>query len=473
VKLFLSLLWAVLFAATASAQTLIRITKVPALTPASATLYLAGSCNSWNPGSVAYAFTRTADGAYQCHLPRTLQGPLEFKITRGTWPTAEADAQHQDVANRRYTIGNESAVLEVQVAGWKDLSRGSSPAPCQSTALQPNVQILDTAFYMPQLKRKRRIWVYLPDTYAASEGQRYPVLYMHDGQNVFDACTSFSGEWGVDEALGQLQQQGRGAGAIVVAVDNGGAERLNELSPWKNPEYGGGQGDHYVDFLVETLKPYIDAHYRTLTGRAHTSLAGSSMGGLISTYAALKYPQVYSKIGVFSPAFWFAKDSLFQYVRQHPANPDTRFYFVSGTTESETMVPLMQAMRDSLQRGGVPAAKLAYSTPADGKHAEWFWKREFLAAYTWLYEQDATNSHDKMLRPLPYSAFLNQAQSHLSVYLPTKKGRIELLDQAGRVVLRTKVTSGTDVALSQLAPGNYLLRVSADKLTGQQMLVKQ
>lgn len=471
-KLFLLLLWALLSAAMGGAQTLIRITKVPALTPVGATLYLAGSCNGWNPGSAAYAFTRTADGVYQCRLPRTFSGPLEFKITRGAWPTAETDAQHQDIANRRYTIGNEGAVLEVQVAAWKDLGQGSGLAPCQSTALKPNVQILDTAFYMPQLKRKRRIWVYLPDTYATSGNQRYPVLYMHDGQNVFDACTSFSGEWGVDEALGQLQRNEQ-LGAIVVAVDNGGAERLNELSPWKNPEYGGGQGDQYVDFLVETLKPYIDAHYRTLTGRAHTGLAGSSMGGLISTYAALKYPQVYSKVGVFSPAFWFAKDSLFQYVRQHPANPDTRFYFVSGTTESETMAPLMQALRDSLQRGGVPVANLAYHTPADGKHAEWFWKREFPAAYEWLYNPDSIDDYKGGTRPLEYSAYLNQAQNQLSIHLPTKKGKVEILDQTGRVVLKRKVATGTGVALGQLAPGNYLLRVSAGKRTGQQMLVRR
>lgn len=463
-----------LSATIGSAQTLIRITKVPALTPAGATLYLVGSCNSWNPSSADYAFTRTSDGVYQCRLPHTLKGPLEFKITRGSWPTAETDAQHQDIANRRYTIGDESAVLEVQVAAWKDLGQASGLAPCQSTALKPNVQILDTAFYMPQLKRKRRIWVYLPNGYADAPQERYPVLYMHDGQNVFDACTSFSGEWGIDEALGQLQQQGRASGTIVVAVDNGGAERLNELSPWKNPEYGGGQGDQYVDFLVGTLKPYIDAHYRTFTGREFTGIAGSSMGGLISTYAALKYPQVYGKVGVFSPAFWFAKDSLFRYVRQHPANPKTRFYFVSGTTESETMVPLMQDLRDSLQRGGVPADNQTYSTPADGKHAEWFWKREFPAAYRWLYEQDgAIYDYRLRSRPLPYSAFLNQAQDQLSVYLPTKKGEVAILDQAGHVLLKQRVTTGTSVAVGQLASGIYLLRVSGGKQTGQQTLVKR
>ncbi|WP_167855561.1 alpha/beta hydrolase-fold protein [Hymenobacter fodinae] len=436
---------------------------------------MAGSFNGWQPANKAYAFTRGADGKYEYTLPASLTGELEFKLTRGSWNTAETDAQHQDIPNRHLVVKDQRVVIALQVAGWKDGGPMKQENACVSTAQKPNVQILDTAFYIPQLERKRRIWVYLPTDYNSNPAKRYAVLYMHDGQNVFDACTSFSGEWGVDETLSQLQQKGLDdAGCIVIAVDNGGAERLNELSPWRNTEYGGGQGEHYVDFLVHTLKPYVDAHYRTLTGREFTGLAGSSMGGLISTYAALRYPQVYSKVGVFSPAFWFAKDSLFQYVRQHPASPATRFYFVSGTAESETMVPLMQAMRDSLQRNGVPAGNMAYSTPADGKHAEWFWKREFPAAYRWLYEQDGT-SHNYRLggKPLAYSAYLNQEQNQLTIHLPTKKGRIELLDQAQRVVLKKKVTTGTTVALGQLEPGNYLLRVLSDKQAGQQLLVKK
>ncbi|WP_141106474.1 alpha/beta hydrolase-fold protein [Hymenobacter gelipurpurascens] len=474
-KSILLLLLTVLLAARSNAQTTIRLTQVPAQTPKAATLYLAGSCNNWNPGSEAYAFTKTSSGTYQLTLPATLIGTLDFKITRGTWPTAEADAQHQDIANRQYVIDKKAATLELQVASWKDSGGASGQVACTSTALKPQVQVLDSAFEMPQLQRKRRIWLYLPLDYAASSNKRYPVLYLHDGQNVFDACTGFSGEWGVDEALSQLQQKALDTGSIVVAVDNGGDQRLNELSPWRNAEYGGGQGDQYVDFMVETLKPYIDAHYRTLTGREFTGIAGSSMGGLISTYAALKYPQVYSKVGVFSPAFWFAKQPLFEYVRQHPANPGTRFYFVSGTTESETMAPLMQAMRDSLQRNGVPAANLAYSTPPDGKHAEWFWKREFPAAYSWLYQLGAASNSDKGPRPLPYSAALNQAQNQLALQLPegTRKARLEIFDQAGRVVLKKKARTRTGVAVGHLPKGNYLLRVSAGKQTGSQTLVKR
>ncbi|GAA3929882.1 alpha/beta hydrolase-fold protein [Hymenobacter algoricola] len=471
-KKSLLLLLTVLTATLAQAQVTFKITGVPANTPATAVLYMAGSFNSWNPGSAAHALTKNADGTYQLTLPAGT-GAVEYKFTRGAWASVESDGQNQDIANRTYTVGSAPATVLLQVLNWKDLSGGGS---CQSTAVQPNVQVMSTSFPIPQLGRTRRVWLYLPNDYAANSTKRYPVLYMHDGQNVFDACTSFSGEWGVDETLRQLQQSGLDAsGSIVVAIDNDGAQRLNEYSPWNNPQYGGGQGDQYVDFLVQTLKPYIDTNYRTLTGREYTGIAGSSMGGLISTYAALKYPSVFSKVGVFSPAFWFAQQPLFQYVQQHPANPDTRFYFVSGTTESQTMVPLMQAMRDALQAGGVPAANLSYTTRADGQHAEWFWKREFAAAYQWLYAPVIPTGTNGGRLALAFSAYPNPTRSTLTVQLPetVKEAKLEVLDSTGRVVLKSRVRAGQSVDVSRLAKGAYFLQLTAGKHTGTQSLLKE
>jgi len=147
----------------------------------------------------------------------------------------------------------------------------------------------------------------------------------------------------------------------------------------------GGQGGAYVDFLAQTLKPYVDAHYRTRPEAASTGVAGSSLGGLISFYAALRYPQVFGRVGVFSPAFWVCNDSLKTYFIAHPAAPTAHFYFVCGPQESETMLPLMVAWRDALRTGGVPATHLRLRAPADGQHREWFWQREFPAAYEWLF----------------------------------------------------------------------------------------
>ncbi len=372
----------------ALAQTTLRLTAVPAATPAGQPIYVAGSFNDWQPAAPGYALAPQPDGSYQLVLPATVHGAQEFKFTRGSWATGEAAADFRPVANRRAAIGVGPATLTFRVAAWQDQRPGGAPAGPRPHTLVPNARVLADSFRLPQLHgRARRVWLYLPPCYAQGRHKRYPVLYLQDGQNVFDEATAFAGEWGVDETLNQLAANGQDpSGCIVVAVDNGGSRRLDEYSPWANAEYKkGGEGNSYTDFLALTLKPYVDAHYRTRPDAAHTAIAGSSMGGLIALYAGLKYPRVFGRVGVFSPAIWFAKDSLLAYERRHqPAPLASRFYFVAGPAESETMVPLMAAVRDGLLARGVGPSHIAYLTPADGQHAEWFWRREFGPAYRWL-----------------------------------------------------------------------------------------
>ncbi|MBC6989100.1 alpha/beta hydrolase-fold protein [Hymenobacter sp. BT491] len=444
-------------AVVALGQPTLKVMAVPASTPATAKIYVAGSFNNWNPA--ASALTKNADGSYQITLPAG-SGNAEYKFTRGSWESVEVEADGKDVANRRFSYGN-TAIIPQQIANWADMAGRKPPKQHTVTA---NVAVVADSFRIPQLNRTRRIWIYLPNDYTAGT-RRYPVLYVHDGQNVFDDFTSFSGEWGIDETLRQLQQTGQDQGTIVVAVDNGGSSRLDELSPWRNPQYGGGEGDRYVDFMAHTLKPYIDAHYRTLSGREFTGIAGSSMGGLISLYAALKYPAVYSKAGIFSPAFWFAKDSLFQFVASTKPVPTTSFYFVAATPESETMVPLMAALRDSLQKRGFPAANMTYRATPDGQHAEWFWKREFPAAYQWLYAPTAAGHPSA----LAYSAYAG-SNNELVMQLPesVRTARLELKDPQGRTVLKKRVHANESIDLSKLAQGTYALRIRAGKLTGNQ-----
>jgi predicted alpha/beta superfamily hydrolase len=365
------------------AQVVLKITRLPANTPPTDTVFVAGSFNSWNPHDHTYALLRNADGTRQLSLPVGL-GALEYKFTLGSWGRVELDARRQPLANRQASAGQRGELLH-EVLNWDN----QAPAAPKKSTASPQVRVLAESFVMPQLGgRPRRVWLYLPADYARQPRRRYPVLYLHDGQNVFDDATSFSGEWGVDEILDRLHASGQDpTGCIVVAVDNGGELRMDEYIPWLSTELRkGGQGGAYVDFLVNTLKPYIDAHYRTRPSAASTGIAGSSLGGLISFYAALRYPRVFGRVGVFSPAFWVCNDSLKAYVAAHPAAPTTRFYFVGGPQESETMLPLMAAWRDALRAGGVPAAHLRLRAPADGQHREWFWQREFPAAYQWLFE---------------------------------------------------------------------------------------
>ncbi|QCJ47340.1 alpha/beta hydrolase [Haloprofundus sp. MHR1] len=162
----------------------------------------------------------------------------------------------------------------------------------------------------------RRVSAYLPPSYRGSDAD-YPVLYMHDGQNLFDERTSNDGEWRVDETMQRLSEEG--IEAIVVAVPHGTDNRRNEYTPHEHEKFGGGDADAYLDFLVSELKPAIDREFRTRTDRDSTGLMGSSLGGLVSLYGYFEQAQTFGFAGVMSPAFWWNRE-IFDYV-------DARTYF--------------------------------------------------------------------------------------------------------------------------------------------------
>jgi predicted alpha/beta superfamily hydrolase len=360
-----------------------RTVSITAVVPeTNGTVYVAGNVpelGSWDPRIVALG------GAGSNRVAR-LQLPaganLEFKFTLGSWETVETTAVGYDVPNRAYTVpASGEAVYVGTVAAWK--SGTSSPRKSTATA---SVSILSTNFAMPQLGRTRRIWLYLPPDYATS-AKSYPVLYMQDGQNVFDAATSFAGEWCVDETLDLLQAAGDW-GCIVVGIDNDGMHRMEEYQPSFDLK-DGGEGGRYVDFIVQTLKPYIDQHCRTRPNRLNTGIAGSSLGGMISIYAGLKHPEVFGRVCAFSVPLSM-KPELFDLARQaKPLRPATRFYFLCGSKEAATpdalSTPQQQIVKTLAANGFKIGEDLQSVVCADGMHAEWFWRREFPAAYKWLF----------------------------------------------------------------------------------------
>ena len=261
------------------------------------------------------------------------------------------------------------------------VSATGAEAPRPSTA-QPNVHVLPTPFLIPGLNRERTVRIYLPPGYETSR-RRYPVLYMHDGQNLFDDATAYAGEWGVDETLNELAGSS-GLRVIVVGIDNGAAERIHELNPWDSPEFGKGEGEQYLAFVVDVLKPWVDQHYRTLTGRRHTAIMGSSMGGLISSYALSHYPEVFGGAGIFSPAYWLAPQ-VFTDTKSHPPPPTARVYFYAGGSESETMVADTKRMVVLLERAGLPPRNLVVEINPVGRHNEGAWRAEFPRAVAWLF----------------------------------------------------------------------------------------
>lgn len=337
-------------------------------------IFLAGNFNMWNPADSSYQFSHSDSGNV---LVLTLpSGVSEFKVTRGNWATVEENADFKPMSNRSLHIQSDTTVHLV-VGVWAD----ARPAPNKmaTNTASPQVHIVDTAFYMPQLKRSRRIWIYLPADYQTSR-KKYPVIYMHDGQNVFDAATSYSGEWGVDEFLDSLQAGCKEV--IVVAVDNGSDKRMQEYNPWEFMKFGKGEGDLYVDFLVRTLKPYIDKRYRTFPNKKNTSVAGSSMGGLISLYAVIKYPNVFGSAGVFSPAFWTA-GGIDSAVVAGISRVDSKLFFYAGGKEGETMLPDMYRIGQEIRTHSISPVKEIVDT--DARHNEAAWRKHFPEFFHWVF----------------------------------------------------------------------------------------
>lgn len=442
----------------------VKITALPANHPFDEPVYLAGSINGWDPANETYRLTLNEDLSYSIELEGS--GNMAFKFTRGGWDKVEKGNGCAEIGNRNLNFEADT-LYTATVILWADLCNGGNTS--SSTATE-NVSVIDEAFYMPQFDRSRRIWIYLPPDYETS-GKNYPVLYMHDGQNLFDAATSFAGEWQVDESMNAMVKNGVLA-SIVVGIDNGGAKRIEEYTPWRNPNYGGGQGDVYLQFLVETLKPYIDAKYRTLPDRENTAIAGSSLGGLISWYAGMKYQDVFGKIGVFSPSFWFS-DSCYVLAAETPQQFETRFYFVAGGKEGSDneVVDACESMMDVMQNAGFSENDMALSVNPDGTHSEWFWRSEFPGCYRWLW--GVNTNRDEKVDPV-FGLYPNPASDSVSIDWPGGAFEVTLFSSDGAKVYH-QVHSGNKAVLSlkTFATGIYLVNCAGDGISHNRKLVVQ
>ncbi len=235
--------------------------------------------------------------------------------------------------------------------------------------------------WSPQLRNHRNLVVYLPPSYESSE-RRYPVIYMQDGQNLFDRATSFAEEWGVDRVMDTASQDG--IEAVVVGIANVKGQRFEEYSPFRDERLGGGHGDGYLDFVLETVKPSIDAAFRTLEEPAATGILGSSMGGLISLYAYFRHPEAFDFAGVMSPAIWFADRAILRYLAT-TSRQRGRLYIDTGTLEGSAAVQGLKRMRALLLEKGYRGGRdLVCVIEKGGRHDESAWGRRLQKAVGFL-----------------------------------------------------------------------------------------
>src|SRR6056297_12924 len=441
----------ILFAA--QAQVTFSLVSIPDYTPAEDQIYIAGSFNGWNPGDAQYMLEKNESDLWEITLTGFSEGEtIEFKFTRGSWETVEKGADGEEIANRTFTFGNGDTV-EVTILNWADNNGGGGG---NSTAAE-NVHIVDSAFYMPQLDRSRRVWIYLPPDYEQTQ-ESYPVIYMHDGQNLFDAETSFLGEWEIDETLNDLATQGYNV-PIVVGVDNGGSHRANEYLPYYNSNLnGGGEGDAYMTFIVETLKPFIDAQYRTLADRENTGIIGSSFGGVISFYGAVKYQDVFGKSGPFSPAYWANYEELFAFFSGTGYQHDVRFYQNVGENEGDQYLQTTYQMEDSLIFTGF--ANVQSTVIAGGDHNESTWAADFADAYLWLFQDYSTTNINEVTTDLQLRVYPNPVKDELNIRFegPGIVSAMQIMRMDGKLV-KEYGQAKKKINVGDLEPGFYFIYI--------------
>lgn len=369
------LILAVLLQQLSLAQFTVRLVVTDVATKKNEEIYVAGNFNNWNPKDENYKLKVFGGSRKSVVLKDLAAGVYAFKFTRGGFDKVETTADGRDIADRVFEVNGDLSI-DLTIAGWKD----EYPDKPKRYTASPQVKILDTAFSINQLNRKRRIWVYLPKGYANS-GKTYPVLYLNDGQNLFNEQTAAFGEWGIDECLDSLQQK-IGKECIVVGVDHGNAKRMTEYNPYNHAQYGMGEGKEYAAFMAKTLKPFIDNKFRTMKSAANTYIGGSSMGAVISLFAVLQYPESFGGGLIFSPAFWVAPDL---YVDADKFQPKIapKLYFYAGGKESTTMVSDMKKMTDILDKKQNMQIRKVVSPL--GQHNESYWRTEFAEAWSWLF----------------------------------------------------------------------------------------
>jgi predicted alpha/beta superfamily hydrolase len=262
------------------------------------------------------------------------------------------------------------------------------PHPEDEGAAEPHERLLTYHFHSAILPDDRCVCVYLPPQYATEPDRRFPVFYLHDGQNLFDPRTSYipGRTWRAGSTADWTNETGRAEPLILVGIANTGLRRMAEYTPTRDFRMGGGDGARYGRLLTEELKPFLDETFRTLPAREHTGVGGSSLGGLISLYLGLEHPDIFSRLGVLSPSIWWNQRSILANVADARPKPDLRIWLDIGTAEGGRHVRDTEFLARMLEKQGWKSeVDLHFEKIDGGVHDEDAWADRFHRVLSFLF----------------------------------------------------------------------------------------
>lgn len=259
---------------------------------------------------------------------------------------------------------------------WVEVPRSEDPH--DGIAASPRHHTYE--FHSAILPDDRRVIVYVPDAYCRDQVRHFPVFYLNDGQNLFDGKTSYVAgcTWRAHTTADTLTSEDLIEPVLLVGIYNTGLRRMPEYTPTRDETLGGGEGPAYGRLLIEEVKPFIDSHFRSLPEPRNTALGGSSLGGLISLFLGLSYPDVFGKVAVLSPSIWWDHRSILSLVRQIEPRPDLQIWLDMGTAEGARHLRDADLLRALLlKRGWRSGLDLSYLRVEGAVHDEDAWARRF------------------------------------------------------------------------------------------------
>ncbi|MBW8358253.1 MAG: carbohydrate esterase [Weeksellaceae bacterium] len=353
-------------------------------------IYITGNFNDWDPRDEDFVLQQIDEENYFIEIPdHRLTEKIEYKYTKGGWENGEIDRYGNINPNRRTTKSDKETydMVERWRINWGPFKK----------EFFPEIELISEKFYIPQLNKTRKIWALLPYNYHKSN-KTYPVLYLQDAQNLFNEGSPF-GNWEIDQKMSILAEYGRGD-LIIIAIENGHENRINEYILDSDSIAKNAEGKKYVRFMADTLKPYVDSVYRTKPEREFTGIGGSSLGGLISIYGGFLYPEVYSKLMIFSPSLWVNPEYDFP-MMNFKTPYETKIYMYGGSIEGSEMTERMKEFENRMD-----GAENQYSVQfhfkishnPEGRHQEFYWSQEFPRAVEWLFFDSQEDPKDLAIK---------------------------------------------------------------------------